>query len=67
MKITKPKVITLRYTINGAKFKLHYAMTADAVARARERIEVLRQFGVKVKVKGWPKKVVTQIAPLEGE
>jgi hypothetical protein len=70
-KVGRPKgsknsgTITLRYTINGAKFKMHYSPIHHAIAS--ERVRVLRQFGVKVKVKGWPKRIITMVEPLEAE
>lgn len=59
----KAQVITLRYTINGAKFKLHYA--PEAWAQARERIDVLVSFGVKVRVVGWPKRITQNVPPID--
>ena len=58
MKATKQ--ITLRYEINGSKFKRKFSIAEapDAIVRAN----VLRENGIEVKVSGMPKRVSIETA-----
>jgi hypothetical protein len=52
---TDVKPITIRYTINGAKFKRKWSRIDYREAGAR--IEALRENGITVKVSGFPKRI----------
>lgn len=54
----KQRFITLRYTINGAKFRHHYQPEHHEAARIR--IAVLEEFNVEVRVVGWPKRIAVK-------
>jgi hypothetical protein len=55
-------MITLKYTINGSKFKRTFAREEHAAARIRAT--VLRENGITVKVAGFPQIVHIKVPQL---
>ena len=55
--------ITLKYRINGALFRRHYAVTARGVLAAQTRAAVLINNGVAVVMRGMPRRLSIPISP----
>lgn len=55
----KQKPITLRYTINGEKHKRIY--NPEQWKEVWERVAALSEFGVHVKIKNWPNRIVMNV------